>query len=88
MTEKIPYRKNDAIPVQEINKKSDNHSYLIRPEIPGVPGLDGHIYPAVPRHQAPPMGLAAVDNDLAIENLEDHWDMTLADRQDFGGGMF
>ena len=83
--ESVLYRKNDAIPVREINKKSGSDSRIVGSRIAGVPGLDGKIYQAVPRRSAPPMGLAAVDNDLALENLEDHWDITMADRQDLKG---
>ena len=66
--------------VPEIQGKAKTGKKNVRPLIAGIPGAENKVY-----HTKP---FAAIDNDLALENLEDHWDMTLADRQDFGGGMF
>ena len=47
--------------------------------IRGVPGADGKAYQAA--SQKPTM-YTVIENELAVENLEDHWDMTAADQQD------
>lgn len=66
--------------VPELQGKAKSGKKQARPLIAGVPGAENKVY-----HTKP---FSAIDNDLAFENLEDHWEMTLADRQDFGGGIF
>ncbi len=68
--------------VPQIQGKAKSGKEKARPMIAGVPGADGKVYHSTPHESAL---FSVIDNELAIENLEDHWDMTAADRQDLGG---
>lgn len=71
--------KNDGPPVPEIGGKAKSGKVKARPMIPGTAGK---VYHAVPHADTIPPVYAAIDNDLAVENLENDFDMTAADRQD------
>ena len=66
----------DAAPVPELQGKAKSGKETARPLIPGQ--VAGQVF-----HTMPPVTFGAVDNDLAIENMEDHFDLTAADLQDF-----
>lgn len=72
--------KEDAPTVPQIQGKAKSGKEKAKPMIMGVPGADGKVYHSTPHK---PTLLSVIDNELAAENLEDHWDMTAADRQDF-----
>ncbi len=70
------HRKNDTAPVPEISGKAKSGKIKARPLIAGAE--NGKVYHSRPHSAA----LSADDNDLAIENLENDFDMTAADLQD------
>lgn len=72
--------KEAAPTVPQIQGKAKSGKEKARPMIMGVPGADGKVYHSTPHK---PTLYSVIDNELAMENLEDHWDMTAADRQDF-----
>lgn len=69
-----------AATVPEIQGKAKSGKEKVRPMIAGVPGADGKVYHYKPHK---PTMLSVIENELAVDNMEDHWDMTAADRQDF-----
>lgn len=71
--------KEPGAAVPQIQGKAKNGKEKARPMIAGVPGADGKVYHCTPHK---PTLFSVIDNELAMENLEDHWDMTAADRQD------
>lgn len=71
--------KEDGPTVPQIQGKAKNGNEKAKPMIAGVPGADGKVYHSTPH--APTL-FSVIDNELAVENLEDHWDMTAADLQD------
>lgn len=73
------HEKNSAAPVPEIGGKAKSGQIKARPLIAGTPGK---VYHAVPHADKIPSVFSAIDNDLAVENIEDHFDMTAADLQD------
>lgn len=75
------HKKQDAPSVPEISGKAKSGK---RKVLPLIPGSHGKVYHAVP-HTDPdsiPSVYSAIDNDLAVENLENDFDMTRADIQD------
>lgn len=76
--------KSAAPPVPEISGKAKSGKVRARPIIAGVQSGVYKVYHARP-HANPdniPAVFSAIDNDLAVENLENDFDMTAADRQD------
>ena len=71
--------RNDAPAVPEIQGKAKSGKVKARPLIPGE---NGKVYHGVPHAEEIPAAFPAIDNDLAVENLENDFDMTAADRQD------
>lgn len=76
------HRKNDTMSVPQISGKAKSGKKKACPRIAGVPGADGKVYHSTPHK---PTLLSVIDNELAVENMENNWDMTMADLQDFGG---
>lgn len=72
--------KNDVSPVPQLQGKAKSGKEKANPMIAGVPGADGKVYHYKPHK---PTLLSVIENELAVDNMEDHWDMTAADRQDF-----
>lgn len=72
------HRKNDEPPVPEIQGKAKSGKKRARPMIPEAMGKVFHDTP----HPIP-SAFSAIDNDLAVENIENDFDMTAADLQDF-----
>ena len=69
------HKKNTVAPVPQISGKTKTS--------PLIAGMGGMVYHSVPHTEdAIPAAFPAIDNDLAVENLENHFDMTAADRQD------
>lgn len=77
-------KKNEVPPVPEISGKAKSGKMKAAPLIPGALGK---VYHTVPHSKQNTLQFAssAIDNDLAIENMENDFDMTAADLQDFGG---
>lgn len=75
---------NDVAPASGLI--SETHSEAEIPHSP-VEGLMGraHRGPLIPNVNRIPTAFQVMDNDLAAENLEDHFDMTPADLQDLQG---
>lgn len=75
--------KNEVPPVPEISGKAKSGK---RKAAPLIPGASGKVYHTVPHSKPDSLRFAssAIDNDLAIENMENDFDMTAADLQDFG----
>lgn len=71
--ESVLNREKDAAQEPLLHDKMGDDGLLAGFRIAALPGVG----------EIPSLGLAAVDNDLALENMEDHWDMTAADRQDW-----
>ncbi len=70
---------SNAALVPEIQGKAKSGKIKARPLIAGE---KGKVYHAVPHAEEIPAVFPAIDNDLAVENLENDFDMTAADRQD------
>ena len=66
------HRKNDLPPVPQLSGKAKSGKEKARPLIPGG---EGKVFHGTPHE----------DNDLAVENLMNDFDMTAADLQDFQG---
>lgn len=71
--------KNSTTPVPEISGKAKSGKVKARPLIAGAMGK---VYHAVPHTETISPVYPALDNDLAVENIQDHFDMTAADLQD------
>ena len=73
-------RKNAVPPVPIINGKAKSGKEKANPLIPGA---EGKVYHSVPHTEdrIPPI-FPAIDNDLAVENFTNDFDMTAADMQD------
>lgn len=82
------YYKKDEVShsalVPEISGKAKSGKVKARPMIPGTMGK---VYHSVPHKERIPSAYSAIDNDLAVENIENDFDMTAADLQDFRGRM-
>ncbi|MBQ9838617.1 MAG: hypothetical protein IJO56_03855 [Oscillospiraceae bacterium] len=72
--------KNTAAPVSQISGKAKSGKVKASPLIPHTNGM---VYHSVPHSEDKlPAVFPAIDNDLAVENLTNDFDMTAADRQD------
>lgn len=74
--------RNDAAPVPQLQGKAKSGKVKAPPMIPGTLGK---VYHGVPHAEHTPPAFPAIDNDLAVENMENDFDMTAADRQDLEG---
>ena len=74
------HRKNTVPPVSIIGGKAKSGKVKANPLIAGA---DGKVYHGVsqPESKIPPV-FPAIDNDLAVDNLTNDFDMTAADLQD------
>ena len=76
----IEHRKNAVSPVPIINGKAKSEKEKANPLIAGG---NGKVYHGVPHSQDHiPPAFPAIDNDLAVENFSNDFDMTAADMQD------
>ena len=74
------HRKNEASPVPILSGKAKSGKAKANPLIPGT---DGKVYHSLPHGEdSIPTAFPAMDNDLAVENLTNSFDMTAADMQD------
>lgn len=74
------HRKNTVPPVPCINGKAKSGKVKVNPLIAGS---NGKVYHSMPHAEAKvPAAFPAIDNDLAVENLTNDFDMTAADLQD------
>ena len=74
------HRKNTADPVPEISGKAKCGKVKANPLIAGA---DGKVYHStVHAEHVIPAVYPAIDNDLAVENIANDFDMTAADLQD------
>ena len=71
------HKKKDAVSIPEISGKAKARNL--------VSSGNGKVYHSVPHVAEPkiPAVFPAIDNDLAVENLKNDFDMTAADLQDF-----
>ncbi len=76
-----PHDKNEENPVPLISGKAKSGKIKARPMIAGGNGKVFHTTPPVSAEKIP-SAYGPSDNDLAVENLENDFDMTAADRQD------
>lgn len=76
----IQHRKNTVAPVPIIEGKAKSGKEKAKPLIAGA---DRKVYHSIP-HGEPkiPAAFQAIDNDLAVENLTNDFDLTAADLQD------
>ena len=74
------HRKNDYPPVPEINGKAKTGKIKANPLIANTDGKVFHTTPHVEDKLS--AVFPAIDNDLAIENMTNDFDMTAADLQD------
>ena len=76
----LGHEKNAFPPVPIINGKAKSGKAHANPLIAGT---NGKVYHSIPHTEDKiPSVFPAIDNDLAVENLTDHFDMTGADLQD------
>ena len=76
----IEHKKNPIPPVPSINGKAKSGKVKANPLIAGA---EGKVYHSVPHSETKiPAVFPAIDNDLAVDNMTDHFDMTYADLQD------
>ena len=74
------YEKNTVTPVPIINGKAKSGKIRANPLIAGA---DGKVYHSIPhKEEKIPSVFPAIDNDLAVENLANDFDLTAADMQD------
>ena len=74
------HKKNPVTPVPIINGKAKSGKAKANPLIPGA---DGKVYHSIPHSENKiPSVFPAIDNDLAVDNLTNDFDMTAADLQD------
>lgn len=71
--------KSNAPAVPELSGKAKSGKIKARALIPGTAGK---VYHTVPHTEKIPAVFSAIDNDLAVENIENDFDMTAADLQD------
>ena len=77
--------KNNVAPVPEMSGKVKSGKAKAKPVISGetVPFIRSyHAVPFTNMTEIPPV-FGAVDNDLAVANMENDFDMTAADKEDF-----
>ena len=73
------HEKNTVTPVPIIGGKAKSGKIKANPLIPGT---DGKVYHSVPHAEDKiPAVFPAIDNDLAVENFTNDFDMTAADLQ-------
>ena len=74
------HRKNTVPPVPGINGKAKSGKMKANPLIAGT---HGKVYHSIPHTEDKiPEAYQAIDNDLAVENFANDFDMTAADLQD------
>ncbi len=74
------HRKNSVPPVPSINGKAKSGKIKANPLIAGT---NGKVYHSIPHTEDKiPAVFQAIDNDLAVENFTNDFDMTAADLQD------
>lgn len=74
------HEKNTVSPVPIIGGKAKSGKKKANPLIPGTNGM---VYHGVPHSEDKiPAVFPGIDNDLAVENLTNDFDMTAADLQD------
>lgn len=73
--------KKEPSPVPEISGKAKSGKVKARPLIAGAVGKVYHGVPHAAESKIP-AAFPAIDNDLAVENLNNDFDMTAADLQD------
>ena len=74
------HRKNTVPPVPIISGKAKSGKVKANPLIAGA---DGKVYHNIPQAESKiPAVFPAIDNDLAVDNLTNDFDMTSADLQD------
>lgn len=74
------HRKNKVPPVPAIQGKAKSGKVKANPLIAGA---NGKVYHSTPHAQGKiPSVFPAIDNDLAVENFTNDFDMTAADLQD------
>ena len=74
------HEKNTFPPVPIINGKAKSGKEQAKPLIPGA---DGKVYHSIPHTERKiPAVYPGIDNDLAVDNLTNDFDMTAADLQD------
>ena len=74
------HEKNAVAPVPILAGKAKCGKEKAKPLIPGAGGKVFHSVPH-PKNKIPAV-FPAIDNDLAVENFVNDFDMTAADRQD------
>lgn len=74
------HENKQSVSVPEISGKAKSGKKKARPIIAGSMGK---VYHGIPHSDEIPSAYSAIDNDLAVENLENDFDMTAADLQDF-----
>jgi hypothetical protein len=73
-------KKNTVSPVPIISGKAKSEKIKANPLIPGT---NGKVYHTTPHAESKiPDIFPAIDNDLAVENFTNDFDMTAADMQD------
>lgn len=74
------HEKNTVSPVPEISGKAKSGKVKANPLIAG---MGNKVYHSVPHAEdSIPAAFPAIDNDLAVENFINDFDMTAADQQD------
>ena len=74
------HKKNPILPVPEISGKAKSGKLRANPLIAGA---DGKVYHSIPHAEDTiPAIFPAIDNDLAVENFVNDFDMTAADLHD------
>jgi len=74
------HKKNTFPPVPIINGKAKSGKVKANPLIAGA---EGKVYHSTPHESSKiPTAFSAIDNDLAVENITNDFDMTAADLQD------
>ena len=73
------HRKNTLPPVPIIGGKAKSGKEKANPLIPGT---NGKVYHTTPHTDKIPAVFSGIDNDLAVENFTNDFDMTAADLQD------
>ena len=78
-------KKNEQEPVPELSGKAKSGKKKARPLMAGTGAPAGQVYHGVPHEEEIPAVFPALDNDLAVQNIENDFDMTAADLQDLEG---
>ena len=74
------HKKNTVAPVPIINGKAKSGKIKANPLIASA---DGKVYHSTPHNEETiPSVFPAIDNDLAVENIANDFDLTAADMQD------